>query len=228
MRKHEPILAVALVGAALVLAACGTERPTAGGGGTPGSTESSSASPSRTTSTPMQVTSGTFTQVASGTPAHVASSRPGPSHAPSSHRPQSRAPGRCHTSELAATVTMRDSAAGHRHAWLVLANRSGTTCTVYGYGGMQLYRSNGAPVPTRMVRDPAVPPRLLTLAPDTSVRASLSWTVVPTGGEPATRACEPTATTAHVTPPDETSYDSIPWRFGEVCNRGTIDEGAFR
>lgn len=212
MRKHEPILAAALAGAALVLAACGTETPNAGGGGgTPGSTESSSASPSGTTSTP--------TQEASSRPVH-SKSGDGGGHG--------RVSTRCHTSQLDATVKMRDSAAGHRHAWLVLTNTSGTTCTVYGYGGMQLYRSNGKAVPTKMMRDPSVPPQLLTLAPGRTARSSLSWTVVPTGKEPATKACEPNGTTAHVTPPDETDYVSIPWHFGQVCDQGTIHQGAYR
>lgn len=212
MRKHEPILAAALAGAALVLAACGTETPNAGDGGTPGSTEPSSASPSGTTTT--------------RTPTHEASSTPVPSK--TGDGGQGRVRSRCHTRQLDATVKMRDSSAGHRHAWLVLTNTSGTTCTVYGYGGMQLYRSNGKPVPTKMKRDPSVPPRLLTLAPGRTARSALSWTVVPTGDEPAAKACEPSGTTAHVTPPDETSHLSIPWRFGSVCDQGTIHQGAYR
>lgn len=219
MRKHESILTAALVGAALVLAACGTETPGASDGGTRGSAGASSASPSRTTSTP--------THQASSKPAQSqASSEPVRSR--SSSAVQRRAVDRCHTSELGATVRMRNSAAGHRHAWLVLTNTSRTTCTIYGYGGMQLYGSSGRAVPTKMVRDRSIPPRLVTLAPGESARSSLSWTVVPTGGEPSTKACEPSATRAHVTPPDETSYLSIPWHFGQVCDHGTIDQGAYR
>ncbi|HEX6444472.1 MAG TPA: DUF4232 domain-containing protein [Streptosporangiales bacterium] len=216
MRKHEPIFAAALAGAALVLAACGTETPSAGGGGTPGSTtESSSASPSR-------ATSGTGTP---GTPTGQASSKPVQSK---SGGDPGRIRGRCHTGQLSASVRMRDSAAGQRYAWLVLTNRSGTTCTIYGYGGMQLYRSNGDPVPTRMERDRNVPPQLLTIAPGHTARSSLRWTVVPTGSEPTGKACEPVATTAHVTPPDETSYLSIPWHYGQVCDHGAMKQGAYR
>ncbi|MBO0826271.1 MAG: DUF4232 domain-containing protein [Streptosporangiales bacterium] len=168
------------------------------------------------------------TQQTSGAPTQNPASTPAQSHARHSSGAHSRATDRCHTSDLAAAVRMADSAAGHRHGWLVLTNTSSATCTVYGYGGMQLYRSNGDAVPTKMARDPSVPPRLVTLAPGETARSSLSWTVVPTGGEPDTTACEPSATTAHVTPPDETSYDSTPWHFGEVCDHGTIDQGAYR
>lgn len=210
MRKHEPILAAALVGAALVLAACGTGTPSAGGGGTSGSAESSSASPSSPTSTP----------------ATEPSSKPAESQ--SSGGEHGRVRDRCHTGQLSAGVKMRDSSAGHRHAWLVLVNTSKTTCTIYGYGGMQLYRSNGKAVPTKMERNRGVPPQLLTLAPGKSARSSLTWTVVSTGAEPAGKACEPSGTTAHVTPPDETSYLSVPWHFGQVCDNGAISQGAYR
>lgn len=222
MRKHEPIFAAAVAGAALVLAACGTETPSAGGGGTPGSaTESSSASPSRTTSA-ISTTS------TPGKPTDPASStRPEPSHSKSGGA-HARVRDRCHTGDLSATVRMRDSAAGHRYAWLVLTNTSKTTCTIYGYGGMQLYGSDGKAVPTRMERDGNIPPELLTLAPGHTARSSLRWTVVPTGSEPTGKACEPSGTSAHVTPPDETSYLGIPWRYGQVCDRGAIQQGAYR
>jgi len=105
-----------------------------------------------------------------------------------------------------------------------LTNSSAAMCTIFGYGGMQLTDSASSPVPTRLTRVNPPAPHRVTLAPGASAVSQLHWTAVPGTGEPATGACESSATFAQVTPPDETASLPVPWTMGPVCQRGAIDQ----
>ncbi len=142
-------------------------------------------------------------------------------------RPAQAALGRCHTADLAARLRGLDSAAGNRYAAIVLTNRSTRTCRIYGYGGIGLLDANRRPVPTRQVRDPAAPPRLITLAPGASVYSRLHWGAVPAIGDNQTGPCQPQARYLLVTPPDETRSITVRWPFDLVCQRGRIDQTAY-
>ena len=69
-------------------------------------------------------------------------------------------------------------------------------------------------------------PGTVTLAPGGSARSLLHWTVVPASNENAS-VCEPTAVTAVVTPPNQTTSSLRPWTFGVVCQHGRIDQNAY-
>lgn len=155
------------------------------------------------------------------------STPPTAAHPPTAH-PQPAGPARCHTGDLSARLGFIEGAAGNRYSALVLTNRSGHTCTVYGYGGLQLLDANRQPVPTRQARDPQVPPQRVLLRPGMSAHADLHWGAVPSGDESVTGPCEPEPAYLLVTPPDETRSLRIGWAAGPVCQHGVIDQGAYR
>jgi hypothetical protein len=130
---------------------------------------------------------------------------------------------RCHTSQLAASLSAGSPGAGQRYALLSLRNRSRRTCRVFGYAGLQLLDSGRRAISTNLVRDRAKAPRRIVLAPGHRTRALLHWTIIPGAGEPQSGACEPASRWAQVTPPDERAFLVIPWRLGSVCQHGRID-----
>lgn len=134
---------------------------------------------------------------------------------------------RCHTSMLTGSLQNAEAGAGQRYAELVLRNTSNETCTLYGYGGMQLVDSSGQPLPTTMERTPNPGPKLITLAPGQTASATLHWTAVPHDGEPTDGPCQPTPVSAQVIPPDETDALAVAWNLGPVCGFGAINNSAY-
>ncbi|MER7014000.1 DUF4232 domain-containing protein [Saccharopolyspora sp. NPDC000359] len=134
---------------------------------------------------------------------------------------------RCHTSMLTGSMQNPDAGAGQRYAELTLTNSSGETCTLYGYGGLQLVDASGHPLPTDAKRTPNPGPSLITLAPGESASATLHWTAVPHEGEPTDGPCAPTPSRLEVIPPDETDPLAVTWNAGPVCGFGTIDGTAY-
>ena len=132
----------------------------------------------------------------------------------------------CSTADLAAQVKAGSPGAGQRYATIVLTNTSGRTCSVYGYGGMALLGAPGQGVPTDLRRNSAPAPGTVTLAPGASARSLLHWTVVPAANENAS-VCEPTAVTAVITAPNQTTSFLRSWTFGVVCQHGRIDQNAY-
>jgi hypothetical protein len=135
-------------------------------------------------------------------------------------------PGRCTTAELGARLLPGSPGAGQRYATVVLTDTGGSACTVAGYGGLALLGAAGQGVPTDLQRVPSPAPQTVTLSPGTSARSLLHWTAVPAGDETGT-ACEPTATTVVVTPPDGTTSMLLPWSYGPVCQHGLIRQNAY-
>ena len=136
------------------------------------------------------------------------------------------APPRCSTPDLAAQLKGGGAAAGQRYATIVLTNTSGRTCTVHGYGGMALLGAPGQGVPTDLRRNAAPAPTTVSLTPGASARSLLHWAVVPAVDENGF-TCQPTAVTAVVTPPNQTTAALRPWTFGMVCQHGRIYQNAY-
>ena len=132
----------------------------------------------------------------------------------------------CGTADLSGQLKPGSPGAGQRYATVVLTNTSGHTCTVGGYGGLGLLGSPGQGVPTDLRRVASPVPTTVTLAPGGSVRSLLHWTVIAAADEPAA-ACEPTAVTVVVTPPNQTTALLRPWTFGPVCQHGLIWQNAY-
>lgn len=134
---------------------------------------------------------------------------------------------RCHTSMLSGSLERGEPGAGQRYAELVLRNTSSETCTLYGYGGLQLIGQNGEALPTNLERVPSPGPELLRLAPGDTASATLHWTVVPHGDEPTDGPCQPAPVRAAVIPPDETAPLDVTWDFGPVCGGGSLSGSAY-
>ena len=133
----------------------------------------------------------------------------------------------CATSALAVQIGVAQAGAGQRFAPIILKNISTSSCTMLGYPGMQLVRSNGAKVPTDVVRVGSPKAKVHTLAPGASASSDMSFGVVATGSEPSGGACEPTAASVLVTPPNQTTALKTAWKLGPVCNKGRIAVNAF-
>lgn len=184
-----------LLGGCLALAGCG-------GSGDDGKGSSSFASSSP-----------------SASPSPVPPASPTPSH---SSAAQAASGQRCHTSGLAISSRPLGAAAGNHYAVIVFTNNSGHSCRVYGFPGMQLLNSDGAKVPTDVVRDPSSKSRLVTLATGAAAWTRVSWSAIPGDDEPSSEQCEPTPASTEVTPPDETAHKIIKWPYGPACEHGRV------
>lgn len=204
--------------AGLVLAGCGTQSITAGVPAPPMQNPPAPAEP-RPLSAVSEHAAGsdpasTATQSASG----------GARTQPATPQPATE---RCHTSMLSGSLLSSGQGAGQRYADLTLRNDSEQTCTLYGYGGLQLIGSDGQPLPTTLERTTNPGPAMTRLAPGETASATLRWSVVSHGDEPIDRPCQPEPATARVTPPDETDPLTITWDNGVVCGAGSIDGSAY-
>ncbi|HEY6744970.1 MAG TPA: DUF4232 domain-containing protein [Mycobacteriales bacterium] len=191
------------IAAALLLAACGGDGDgTTIGTAAPASSDATAPTTEAPTSAPGTTTGET-----------------GPT-GPTSSEGSAPATDRCHTGEFTAAFGPEDAGAGNRNATVVLTNKGGRTCTVFGYGGLQPLDAAGKPITTlKLTRQPPAP-TLLRVAPGAKVYKGIHWTVMPSPGE----TCSIPAS-AQVTPPDETDHITLKWPFGTVC--GTIDGRAY-
>ncbi|MEU0334344.1 DUF4232 domain-containing protein [Streptomyces sp. NPDC006193] len=118
--------------------------------------------------------------------------------------------GRCHTSELRASVGRNDPGAGQENFPLVLTNRSGRTCTLHGYPGAAFVNASGAQLGPDPKREPGSPATVV-LKPGQSAWAGLTFSNPEiTGAKTATPAA------LLVTPPDERDHLKVPWSGGPV------------
>ena len=110
-------------------------------------------------------------------------------------------PAGCLTSALRATLGAAQGTAGSAYQVIVLANRSGRTCALYGYPGVSFVSGvGGSQIGKDAARDRTVPPKVVTLAPGQS--GSFALRVVDTGALPAA-SCDPvTANWLEIFPPE--------------------------
>lgn len=132
----------------------------------------------------------------------------------------------CLASQLSIEPHQGGGAAGTISLTVSMRNTSATACTLQGYPGMQLLNSQGATVPTNVVRGsftgnaPAAasqPPSLITLAPGFSATFWLQYEDVPVGNE---TTC-PASSKAQITPPNDTAPALVPLNISP-CNGGTV------
>lgn len=192
------------IAAALLLAACG-----GGGDGTtigdPAPSSTSVTAP--TSAAPTSAATTTTSETGPTTPAST----------PTTSEGSAPATDRCHTGEFTAAFGPQDAGAGNRNATVVLTNKGGRTCTVFGYGGLQPLDAAGKPITTLTLTRVSPPaPALLRVAPGGKVYKGIHWTVIASSGQ---KCVSPVS--AQVTPPDETDHITLKWPFGSVC--GTID-----
>jgi hypothetical protein len=126
----------------------------------------------------------------------------------------------CTTSDLhASAYSNGDAGAGQRYGTLQLTNNSGTACTTGGWSGLGLANATGA-LPTKVVREGTA--RTITIPAGASAYEQLHWGVVPGDGDDQGAQCQPTARALHVIPPNQTTYLSVSWIGGPVCQQGQI------
>lgn len=136
--------------------------------------------------------------------------------------------GACTGEMLYAEVVQAPPAAGQRYAHLTLTNETESECKLSGYVGLQLLTASDQPIPTQVEKLPAPKPAVITLTPDGSAHARLSWTVIPAAGEPQEGACAPTPALLRVTPPGAKTPTTAGWELGMVCGKGHIKATALQ
>ncbi|MEU9071582.1 DUF4232 domain-containing protein [Streptomyces sp. NPDC048306] len=184
---------VALLG---LLTACGSESASSSGTPEPGkAARSTGAEPGGGSTTP------------GGTDPAVGAA---PSDTAGSASASARTDGRCHTSELRASVGRVDPGAGQRNFPVVLTNTSERTCTVYGYPGAAFVDASGKQLGPDPERAPGSP-RTVKLTPGKSAWSGLSFSSPQISG-----ARTATPATLLVTPPDEREPLKVKWTAGEV------------
>ena len=151
-------LAAAFAGAAL-LGACGGGHVAASATGS-------------TTTTPATIAPGTTTDSSGTTPVTTAGSTTtvAATTVPTPASTVANGPTGCVASQLNVDASYGNYAAGSIGYTNSFQNISSTTCTLFGYPGMQMLNSSGQAIQTDVIRGtsvtvPAVPEKLVTLAP---------------------------------------------------------------
>jgi hypothetical protein len=170
--------------------------------------------PSTTTSTPTSTSSAESTEPTVPTGGGTETSPP-------------QQDNRCTAGMLKGTIQPGDAGAGNRYATLVVTNTSGTECTLWGYGGLELLDAARNAMPTDVTRQPNPGPVLVRLPPGATAAKNLHWGVIPTGDEPVDDPCQPESTGLRVIPPDETEPFDVTFDFGSVCNKGHLETSAY-
>ncbi|WP_329454356.1 DUF4232 domain-containing protein [Streptomyces sp. NBC_01497] len=217
-RHRARVGAVALVAASgLALAGCGSGSPSAPrsvSGSAGPATDSASSSPSASgatgASTSAPADGATSPSARRSTSSGPHTTQPGGRSTAGGDASATAGVGRCHTSDLKASVGPDDPGAGQENHALVLTNTSGRTCTVQGFPGFAFVDGAGkrvAPDPARAgARKAAV-----RLAPGHSAWAALGF---PNPGIVGGATVTPAA--VEITPPDEKAFLKVAWSGGPV------------
>lgn len=201
-RAALPLAALALAG--VLVAACSS-------GSTAAATRSTTTTTARSTTTTGRSTTTTTSAVS-------------PTSAPTSTTAAGTTT--CLASQLAIAPQQGSGAAGTIMLTVQMSNTSSTTCSLYGYPGMQLLDAQGSPIPTEVVRgglDPGAPapalqpPGQVTLSPGQASAFALQYEDVPVGNE---TTC-PTSAKAEITPPNDTTPAVVTLAIAP-CGGGTV------
>ena len=85
-----------------------------------------------------------------------------------------------------------------------MTNTSGHTCTVHGYGGLEMRADNGSTLKTELTREPKPAPELVTVKPGAKAYKKLQWVIfLGEEGDEAAEGCQDVEYLA-VTLPDDT------------------------
>lgn len=121
--------------------------------------------------------------------------------------PAGQAPApRCHTSQLSVAFTgLNEASGGQRGMTLILTNRSGATCSVYGYTGLAFFKSFSVPMTIHLIWMKESHARVV-LRPGGNAQALVTWRA-----NTATGPAPFSPDIVHITPPDEYSYLQADW-----------------
>jgi hypothetical protein len=137
---------------------------------------------------------------------------------------------RCHTDDLAASLSRFGAGLGNVSTQVALRNRSGHVCFVYGYPGFGLQDTHRRVQPSRVRWGSTYfqvdrRPYRVVLRPGGQAYSNLAWGDNPGPGESLRGPCEPVSAWLEVTPPDERAYVLV--RFGQrVCGHGSMSATA--
>ncbi len=129
----------------------------------------------------------------------------------------------CRAADLSGSFLGGQAATGHGLLGFALHNRSGHTCTTYGYPGIQFLSQSGQPlttIPTHTTHDffGSLPKPALTVSPG----ATVSFRLGVTHGAASTTGCA-TAYALQVIPPNDTSTLRIALPDGAYeCRTATV------
>ncbi len=208
MARHDRLCAIAAL-AIVALSGCGARQGAA-------SQPTSTTTPQATTTTTAAATA---PSAASG-PRSPAPLTGGESSPPNQDN-------RCTAENLSGTVEPQDADAGNRYATLVVRNTGKQTCTLWGYGGLELLAAGRTPIPTQAERTLGPVPTLVTLRPGAAAGKILHWSVIAADDEPSDGPCQPVATSINVIPPDENEPFEVDFEFGSVCDHGRMETSAY-
>ena len=120
---------------------------------------------------------------------------------------------KCTLTELTASLGRTTGEAGQRHTAVVWTNTSDRTCTITGFGGVDL-QGPADPTfgPTYSLPRSAAVPGTVRLAPGAAAHTLITW--LPPQEGPGW-----TPSQMAVTPPDETRSATVPWPGGAVLRQ---------
>lgn len=128
----------------------------------------------------------------------------------------------CQASGLSITVSGNGGAAGTEELTFSLTNTTTAPCKTYGYPGMLLLSTSGAPEPTTVVRGgresfEKFPPARVEIKPGGSAYFNVGFEVVPVG----TTSCS-TAHKVEITPPTNQTHATVNVPDLVACDNGTL------
>lgn len=133
----------------------------------------------------------------------------------------------CQVSGLRISAVGHGGAAGTQEMTFSLMNTSSTSCNTYGYPGMLLVSTAGAPLPTTVDRGGGlsfenISPGKVTLAAGATAYFNVGFNDVRTG----TTTCSQTHR-VDVTPPTNTTHATVTTSLGiDACDNGTLHVSA--
>jgi hypothetical protein len=133
----------------------------------------------------------------------------------------------CVAADVKGAFSEPDQAAGLHGVRIIVTNTSSHPCTIFGYGGLEMFSGgDGRRASTTVSRLPNPGPALVTLKPGDTANKSLTWEA------PRTAVGDPDHCTAFigfvgVTLPDDTRPFTVDGDLGQVCNDGIIDGRAY-
>lgn len=130
-----------------------------------------------------------------------------------SDQQEAAGPQNCRTQQLAAKLypegTTHGGGAGVDYGAVRLANTSGTTCTLHGFGKIS---TQGETAPIRAQHDSGVPVQEFTLRPGEGVVKDLTFERM---GSACTKPQQ-----LKITPPGNNAVLTVPWHFTQLCDAG--------
>ena len=133
----------------------------------------------------------------------------------------------CTAAMLTGSVEPKASDAGSRQVTLVVRNKSQQSCSLFGYGQLDLLDIEKNSLPTNAERNLKPESALVVLAPGASAAKTLRWSVVAAEDEPADGKCATAASSIRVIPPDENAAFEVAFEFGPVCDHGRLETSAY-